>query len=337
MKTAVIVPNWNGADYLSQCIESLLVQTQSHTIIIVDNGSVDESRSILESYGDKIVTIYLDKNYGFTGGVNPGLEYAIKHGYDAAALFNNDAVADPGWLKALVENLGDGIGITTSLILSSDGKTIDTTGDILTTWGLPYPRSRGKLAGEAPSQNEYVFGASGGASIYRIKMLESIGLFDQDFFAYYEDVDISFRAQLSGWKVLFVPSAKVFHRIGATSSRVKGFTSYHTFKNMRLVILKNTPKSLRHIIYPRFFIAYSFFQAKALFSRNAWSVLQGSLMGIYLSPKKIRERKTIMAHKTVSDEYILSILTHDLPENSTKLRKMRALWWKVVGKSNTET
>ena len=333
MKTVVIVPNWNGAAYLRSCLDSLLAQTIRTTVIVVDNGSTDDSRSILESYGDQIVTIYREKNYGFTGGVNPGLEYAIEKNFDAAALLNNDATVEHTWLEELTKHLDGDIGITTSLILSHDRKTIDTTGDQLTVWGLPHPRGRGASADTAPVSNELVFGASGGASLYSVQMLKEIGLFDEDFFAYYEDVDISWRAQLAGWKVLFVPSAKVYHRIGATSSKIKGFTSYHTFKNLRLLIVKNTSKSLRRTIYPRFYIAYSFFQLKALFSRNIFSMLRGSLAGIFLTPKKLGERKVILANQKVSDEYILSILTHDLPENSEKLRKIRAMWWKIRGKA----
>ncbi len=334
MKTVVVVPNWNGADFLAECLDSLLLQTIPLTVVVVDNGSTDASRKILKSYDKKIVIILREKNFGFTGGVNPGLEYAIEHNYDAAALLNNDAVVEKDWLEQLTQNMKEGIGITTSLILSHDGKTIDTTGDTLTTWGLPYPRGRGKLASEAATDNEFVFGASGGASLYSVPMLKEIGLFDQDFFAYYEDVDISFRAQLAGWKVLFVPSAKVYHRIGATSSRIKGFTTYHTFKNMRLLVIKNTPSGLRHMIYPRFYIAYSTFQIKALFSRNAFAMLRGSWAGIRLTPKKMRERKAIMAKKVVTDEYIDSILTHDLPENSSKLRAMRSVWWKLTNRSH---
>lgn len=329
MKTAVIIPNWNGEDFLNDCLDSLLVQTFSSTVIVVDNGSNDRSKEILKSYGDKIVTIYREKNYGFTGGVNLGLEYAIDHEYDAAALLNNDAVVEKNWLENLTKNLKEGIGITTSLILSHDGKTIDTTGDQLTVWGLPYPRGRGNKADDIQKDNELVFGASGGASLYSVRMLKEIGLFDEDFFAYYEDVDISWRAQLAGWKVLFVPSAKVYHRIGATSGRMKGFTSYHTFKNLRLLVLKNTSPGLRRIIYPRFYLAYSFFQLKSLFTRNAFSMIKGSFMGIYLSPKKLRERKAILAAQKVTDDYILGILTHDLPENSTKLRKLRSIWRKI--------
>lgn len=334
MKTAVIVPNWNGADFLKPCLDSLLAQTTPITVVVVDNGSTDESRAILTSYGEKIVTIYRDKNYGFTGGVNPGIEYAIENGFDAVALFNNDALAHPHWVAQLTKKLSGDIGITTSLIVSLDGKTIDTTGDTLTVWGLPYPRGRGKNVSELTTdKDEYVFGASGGASLYSVTMLKEIGLFDQDFFAYYEDVDISWRAQLAGWKVLFVPSAVVNHHISATSSRVKGFTTYHTFKNLRLLIVKNTPKSLRRVIYPRFYIAFSFFQLKALFSRNALPMLRGSIAGLMLVPKKLRERKVILANQKVSDDYIFSILTHDLPENSAKLRRLRGLWWKLTGRS----
>jgi GT2 family glycosyltransferase len=333
MKTAVVVPNWNGEAWLRECIDSLFAQSLPTTVLVVDNGSVDSSRNIIESYGDKIVHIYREKNYGFTGGVNPGLEYAIEHDFDAVALFNNDAAADKDWLKSLVDAMKGEIGITTSLIMSHDGKTIDTTGDTLTIWGLPYPRGRGKSIDTLDSEtNEFVFGASGGASLYSVKMLKEIGIFDQDFFAYYEDIDMSLRAQLAGWKVLFVPKAKVFHRISATSSRIKGFASYHTFKNLRLLIIKDTPKSLRHIIYPRFYLAYSFFQLKALFSSNAWSMLRGSFAGIRLAPKKLRERKQILGGQKVSDDYIFSILTHDLPENSNKLRKLRSAWWKLRGK-----
>ena len=332
MKTVVVIPNWNGAEFLRECIDSVLAGDDKTTVVVVDNGSTDKSRSILTSYGSKIHTIYHNENLGFTGGVNAGINYALDNNFDAVALLNNDATVEKDWLSRLASALKDGTGITTSLILSHDGSSVDTTGEDLTVWGLPYPRGRGTSSKNVPEKNELVFGASGGASLYSVKMLREIGLFDQDFFAYYEDVDLSWRAQLAGWKVVFVPSAKVYHRIGATSSRMKGFTSYHTFKNLRLLVLKNTSPAIGRIIYPRFYLAYSFFQLKALFSRNALAMLRGSLASLRLAPKKMRERKVILASQKVSDEYILSILTHDLPENSDKLRKLRSLWWKLSGK-----
>lgn len=333
MKTAVIVPNWNGETWLRECLDSLLAQTAPLTLLVVDNGSTDSSRDILESYEDKIVRIYRDKNYGFTGGVNPGIEYAIEHGYDAVALFNNDAFADKDWLKNLQHELQDNVGIVTCSLQTFDRKYIDSTGDQLTVWGLPYPRGRHTPVANSPTEPEYIFGASGGATLYSIPMLREIGLFDDDFFAYYEDVDLSYRAQLAGWKVKINPASIAYHRINATSNRMpSGFRVYQTFKNMPMVNKKNTPKGLRHIVYPRFALAYASFFFAALFRGQGWSAFRGFCKFIALSPKKARERHHIQANKKVDAHYIFSIMTHDLPENSDKLRKLRGAWRKIVRK-----
>lgn len=332
MKTAVVVPNWNGEAWLRDSLDSLLAQTVPPTLVVVDNGSTDSSRNILESYDEKIVTIYREKNYGFTGGVNPGIEYAIEKDFDAVALFNNDAVADEDWLKNLQIELKGNIGIATCCLQTFDRKFIDSTGESMTVWGLPYPRSRHTPVSSAPTQPEFIFGASGGASLYSVPMLREIGTFDDDFFAYYEDVDLSFRAQLAGWKVLFTPRAIAYHRIGQTSGRVKGFTVYQTFKNLPMVMKKNVPKGLRHSIYPRFLLAYVSFYVSAVLRGDIVPATKGVFKHIALSSKKARERKEIQSRKKVSNEYIWSILTHDLPENSTKLRKLRSMWWKVTGR-----
>ncbi|MES2876035.1 MAG: glycosyltransferase family 2 protein [Patescibacteria group bacterium] len=331
MKTAVIIPNWNGADFLAESIDSLLAQTVTCTVIVVDNGSKDQSIEILEAYGDKVTILRNEKNLGFSGGVNTGIRYALKNDYDAVALLNNDAVADRKWLEYLSHELRGTTGIVTSLILSADGSRIDTTGESLSVWGLAFPRGRGKEASTSPLQNSFVFGASGGASLYSVPMLKEIGLFDEDFFAYYEDIDLSFRAQLTGWKVIFVPTAMVRHKIGATSGKVRGLTTYHTFKNMRLLIIKNTPDSLKRTVYPRFYLAYSLFQLRALLTRNVLYMVQGSIHGIVLTPKKIREGKLIRQTQSVSDNYIAALLTPDLPERSN-IRKLRSLWWKLIGR-----
>jgi len=334
MKTAVIVPNWNGEDWLRECLDSLLVQSAPLTLVVVDNGSTDSSRDILENYGDKIVRIYRDKNYGFTGGVNPGIEYALEQNYDAVALFNNDAVAEKKWLEELQKELKNEVGIVTCSLQTFDKKFIDSTGDQMTVWGLPYPRGRHTPVKNSPKEPEYIFSASGGATLYSIPMLREIGLFDEDFFAYYEDVDLSYRAQLAGWKVKINPSAVAYHRINATSSRMKsGFTVYQTFKNLPMVNKKNTPKGLRHIVYPRFILAYVSFYISATLRGQIVPATKGVLKHIALNPKKARERKDIQSRKVVSNEYIYGIMTHDLPENSDKLRKLRSIWWKITGRN----
>jgi GT2 family glycosyltransferase len=208
----VVIPNWNGAKDLSTSIDSVLAQSyKGFDLIVVDNGSADDSKDVIESYkkrDSRVRSIYREKNYGFTGGVNPGMEIALQEGVDFVAPFNNDAKADKDWLKHLIHFLKEHLdyGIATCTLLHAHGKTIDSTADLYTIWGIPFPRGR-----DEPSSSRYnletdIFGASGGASMYRVAMLKQIGIFDQDFFAYYEDIDLSFRAQLAGWKVAFVPN-----------------------------------------------------------------------------------------------------------------------------------
>jgi GT2 family glycosyltransferase len=212
-RVAVIILNWNGIKDTISCLDSLIVQTYSdYNIVVIDNGSVDNSVSVLKKYiddhaDDAIELICNPKNLGFAGGVNTGIRWALDKKFDAVALFNNDATADKDWLSHLVKGLDNKeIGISTGLLLHENGKTIDSTGDWYSKWGLPFPRSRGENTVFAHNDG-LVFGASGGATLYRSEMLRDIGLFDEDFFAYYEDADISFRAQLAGWKVNYTSEA----------------------------------------------------------------------------------------------------------------------------------
>ena len=335
MKVAVVIPNWNGADMIVECIDSLLRQDIKHTLIIVDNGSVDESVDIIESNYLDVVLLKNSSNLGFAGGVNTGIRYALTEKFDAVALINNDAIASKNWLGDLVRVLEthESVGIATSKIMSLDKSHIDSTGDIYTTWGLPYPRGRNEEVGNQYDTSNWVFGASGGASIYRSTMLNEIGLFDEDFFAYYEDVDISFRAQLAGWKVYYEPKSEVYHATSTTGSRIPGFFTYQTIKNYPLLFWKNVPTSLMPKMLPRFMFAYFIFELKGLLTPSRTiPTIKGDLKALSLMSKKLRERKHIQKNRKVTDEYIRSILTWDLPPNAYKLRSLRNRWWKLTGK-----
>ena len=164
-------------------------------------------------------------------------------------------------------------------------------------------------------------------------MLKEIGLFDNDFFAYYEDVDISFRAQLAGWKVLYEPSAVAYHEIGATSSKIPGFTTYQTIKNLPWLFWKNVPSKYLLKVGVRFYFAYISFIISALLRRQFRPVLKGVFVSTMLLPKKLVQRHKIQASAKVSPEYIWSIMTHDLPPNATKLRKIRSFYYKLIKKA----
>ncbi|HET7529293.1 MAG TPA: glycosyltransferase family 2 protein [Candidatus Saccharimonadales bacterium] len=331
----VVIPNWNGADRIRACLGSLKGQSRAHQVVVVENGSTDNSAEIIEKEYPDTILIRHDRNKGFAGGVNAGIKYAIEQNGEYVALLNNDAVADKDWLKRLVDFL-DGnpqAGIATCKILESGGREIDSTGETYTIWGLPFARGRGQEDKGQFDNSDLVFGASGGASLYRIKMLKEIGLFDEDFFAYYEDVDISFRAQLSGWKVAYVPQAIVYHQIGATSSAIKGFTTYQTLKNLPLLLWKNVPWALMPKVWPRLVMAYGGILLSALRRGQFGPVLKATIVGTVLWPKKLVQRHKIQKNRKVPVSYIASIITHDLPPNADKLRGLRSKWWKLRGKN----
>jgi GT2 family glycosyltransferase len=327
-RVAIVVLNWNGIEDTLQCLQSLKSQTYpDFKIIVVDNGSIDNSKELLEKYkiesDNSIEIIYNSKNRGFAGGVNTGISWALTNDFTYVALFNNDAIADINWLKILVDGVQpEEIGISTGLLLHRDGKTIDSSGDWLSSWGLPFPRSRGNSRDKAP-ESSFVFGASGGASLYKLSMIKRIGLFDEDFFAYYEDADFSFRAQLAGWKVIYSPRAIAYHKQGATSNKIPGFAIYQTFKNLPLLFIKDIPNGLRLKVGIKFYFAYFLILFNAIAKGNGRPALKGAWMSFILGFKKLKERKEIQKNKKVSNQYIESIFWNDLPPDQTGIRKLR--------------
>jgi len=333
-KIAVVVPNWNGKDRLKACLDSLHAQTRQHQLIVVENGSADGSLEYLRQHYPDAHLVINEANLGFAGGVNSGIKAAIEQGCDYVALLNNDAAAEPDWLEHLAACLDSDqqVGVAACKLLTSDGLALDSTGDYYTVWGLPYPRGRNETGIDKYDGRTDVFAASGGASLYRVKLLKEVGLFDEDFFAYYEDVDLSFRARLAGWKIRYVPAARARHQIGGTSGSLKGFTTYQTLKNLPMLLVKNVPRKYLYRVAWRFAIAQTLFFGKAVLRGHGWSAVKGKAVCLYYLPRNLRKRQRIQAAKTVSDDYVWSMIVHDLPPNAHSLRKLRAFGWKLRGK-----
>lgn len=325
MKVAIVIPNLNGREMLPACLDSLAGQLRPADIIVVDNNSSDGSADFIAKKYPDVRLLRHDENKGFAGGVNAGIKYALNHSCEFIALLNNDAFVDKDWIQNLLISAQENpkAGIITSKILDKSGKKLDSTGDFYTTWGLSFPRGRGEVdTGQYDGLRE-IFGASGGASLYRAEMLKEIGLFDEDFFAYYEDIDISFRAQLAGWKILYEPTAVAYHAISATSSKIPGFATYQTLKNLPLLMWKNVPLSLMPMVFPRFAALHFSIFLSALGRGQFKPAIKGVAMSIALWPKKLWQRRAIQAKRKVSSAYISSIIVHDLPSNARKLRKLR--------------
>lgn len=331
-KPVVVIPNLNGGEALLDALGSLHRQTLAAHIIVVDNGSTDASAHTAHEKYQDIEYIWHQENKGYAGGVNPGFRRALELGAKYVAPFNDDAVADPHWLEHLVaflENHPD-YGAACAKVLKSDQKTIDSTGDYLTHWGLPYPRGRNEPNnGQYDAQTE-IFAASGAASLYRTQALQEVGLLDERFFAYYEDVDLSFRLQNRGWKVGFVPQSIVYHKIGMTSGRMKGFTTYQTLKNLPLLLYKNLPVRYWMTVFPRFWLAYALFFFRAISRMHVWPALRGAFMAGWLSLVMTPEVIRLHRARTVKPEYIWSLFVHDLPPNAHALRALRRRFHRLI-------
>jgi GT2 family glycosyltransferase len=314
-KIFVVIPNWNGADLIAECLESLQKQSLKSEIVVVDNGSVDESVSIIQAHFPDVHLVRLPENTGFSGGVNTGIEYAMSQNADAIALFNNDAVAEKSWLAELVRVMDENpeAGIITCKLIRADGLHLDSTGESYSVWGMPFPRGRNQKDKGQYDEQEAVFGATGGASLYRASMLREIGLFDQRFFAYYEDVDISFRAQLAGWKVVYTPTAVAYHHVSATSSKLGSFTRYHATKNFYLLYIKNMPGILFWKYLPRFVLQGCRLAASSFLRGSGWAYLQGYARAMLNVGHALRERRRIQQSRKVTTTYIDGLLYKQRP------------------------
>ncbi|MDB5178134.1 MAG: hypothetical protein JWN01_77 [Patescibacteria group bacterium] len=339
MNVTVVIPNWNGIDLIEDCLEALREQTQEHQVIVVDNGSVDGSNDIVRVKFPDVRLLEFPNNAGFAGGVNRGIRPALEQGADCIALLNNDAVADKHWLERLVAAMEaqPKAGMVAAKILTQDGKRLDSTGDFYSTWGFAFPRGRGEVDTgqyDGPEQRE-IFSASGGASLYRAEMLREIGLFDERFFAYFEDVDISFRAQLAAWRVVYEPRATVRHYIGGTSSRIdnyeddeavrkpkpqteghdrpSAFARYHTVKNFAYIYTKNMPGRLYWKYLPRFWASWGMMLVSDAKRGLLASNVKANATALAHLPNILADRWRIQRGRKVAPTQIDRKLYHQLP------------------------
>jgi len=303
------VPNWNGESLVKVCLGSLLYQSRGGAeVIFVDNGSTDRSVSYVKNLFPSVKVIELSENRGFTGSNTAGLQIASG---DFIALINNDAYAERQWLENLLEPMFDDprIGICASKILLNGTERVDSIGVGLTTAGVGFNRETGKI-GRLFNHPEFFFGACGAAVLYRRRMLEEIGFLDDDFFLYDEDTDLSFRAQLAGWKCVYVPSAVVYHKGNATAGRLSDTHVYYHTRNLEFVWLKNTPAGLMlRFAHHKLIQEIGAFCYLCLRHGKWQAFFRAKRDAIRMSPSMWRKRKWIQSKRRVSNRYIGSLLT----------------------------
>src|ERR1700722_699295 len=205
---SVVIPNWNGKRFLSGCLDSLGKQKYPFVeIVVIDNGSKDGSVEFLEENYPHVRLFKFEQNTGFSVAVNRGI---IESRGEFVALLNNDTIVDELWLSELVKAMREHteIGSAGCKMLAYDDRTLlDGAGDGYRRGGLPGRIGhRERDLGQFDTQR-YILGACGGAALYRRVLFDDIGLFDEDYFAYLEDVDLGLRAQNAGYKCIYVPTA----------------------------------------------------------------------------------------------------------------------------------
>jgi GT2 family glycosyltransferase len=309
---SVIIVNWNGKEFLSQCLNSLRQQVyQPLTIRLVDNGSTDGSVEFVRDNYPEVEVLALHENSGFSLANNIALGTVHT---EYIALLNNDAVAHPQWLRRLVEALDEHpeAGFAASkMLFYDDPQRIDRAGDAYTRAGTGSLRGRGESARKYNSK-EWIFGACAGAALYRRRMLDEIGLFDEDFFLLYEDVDLSFRAQLKGFKCLYVPEAIVFHKASSTIVADSQVSVYFSHRNLEWVYLQNMPTNL----ILRTFLPHMIYDAGAFFyfamKGKLRDFLRAKIDALKGLKKAIRKRRHIQTTRRVDDSYVWSLLDREL-------------------------
>lgn len=265
-QVAVVIPNWNGARFLPTCLHSLRQQTfRDFVVYLVDNGSVDDSRDWLAREHPEVVLVALPTNLGYAGAINAGIR-ASKAPWVVA--LNNDTECDAHWLEGLIEatQAHPEAAFFSSKVLGFDARhLIDSYGNGYTRAGLAYRLGNLQPDDARFAQPLEVFGACGAASMYRRSMLDDIGLLDDDFFCYMEDVDLDLRARHAGYRCMAVPAARVFH-IGAASSGggPSAFSVRLTTRNLYHVMLKNLPLRLLLLMLPLTLLAQAVLMLRAL-------------------------------------------------------------------------
>lgn len=243
-KVTVVIPNYNGIKFLKDCLDALLSQedgTPEYEILVVDNGSADGSLALLQERYPQVKVEALPENTGFCHAVNVGIRLSAS---PYIILLNNDTKVKRGFVKSLysaIERYENAFSVSARMLMWDKPELIDDAGDRYCVLGWAYARGKGKPT-EQYSRPCEIFSACGGAAIYRKSVFDKIGYFDEEHFAYLEDLDIGYRARIYGYRNYYEPAAEVIHYGSASSgSRYNEWKTSLASANNIYVVGKNMP------------------------------------------------------------------------------------------------
>lgn len=286
---SVVIVNYNGVSLLERCLTSLACQSYPRfETIVVDNASTDGSADWIAAHFPQVRLLRSSSNLGFAAGNNLGIHEAQG---ELIATLNTDTEVDPAYLEKLSAPMVDGqIGMCAPLMLEMNRREIvDAAGLTVDSLGFAWNVGAGEEARSFTFQRP-VFGACGGAALYRRAMLEALGGFDEDYFAFYEDADLAWRAQRSGWKGVFVPEARVYHLHGGSFGKSSPQKSFLLARNRWWTLIKNYPLFAFALYLPAILSADTLALVRATLHQRSLAPLRGRLAAAVGAGRAWRKR-----------------------------------------------
>lgn len=304
---SIVIAHHNKKEFLEKSLSSLLRQTYSTIeIVLVDNNSTDGSVDYIKKEFPSVKIIACKENYGFAKANNIGIKETKG---ELIVALNNDTEVVSNWLEELVKaiNSDEKVGMCSSKILFMKNPTmINSTGMCISRSGACWDRGMFEYDNGQYQHIEKVFGPCGCAAMYRKEMLEEIGLFDEDFYAYAEDVDLAFRGRLAGWECLYVPKAVVYHLHGGTAGYVSDYTIYYGNRNIIWNAFKNFPRGILITSLP-FIIGRNLAVIPYYFSKgHLRTILRSKIDAIKGIPKMMEKRSNCLIDESEIKKYILT-------------------------------
>jgi GT2 family glycosyltransferase len=312
---SVIIVSWNSGAYLYHCLSALSKQTlRGFEVILIDNHSTDGSMDGLErQWSDlRLIVKRLDSNLGFAPANNIGARLARGKWL---ALLNSDAFPEPDWLENLLraaEGNPQYNFFASRQVQYHRPDLLDGAGDEYHVSGLAWRRYYNYSEREYGHNQDEVFGACAAAAMYRREDFLDAGGFDEDYFSYFEDVDLSFRLRLAGGRCLYVPDAVVRHVGSASTGKAGDFSFYHGHRNLVWTFFKDMPGPLFWLYLPLHMAVNFYFSFAFLLREGKSAVLKSKLDAFRMLPLALRKRRRVQQSRTVSMLEIHRIMTRDI-------------------------
>jgi GT2 family glycosyltransferase len=331
-RVTIIIVNWNGCHYLPVCLASLAAQSyRDFEVVLVDNGSRDGSLALVQEQYSWVRTIPLERNTGFATGNNIGLEHAL--GQDYVVALNNDTRVAADWLATLVQTADahPAAGVVGCRVVAMDEPDlIDSVGHGICRDGMSrgrFRRQHWSRIGQTMGEVKEVLLPTACAALYRRAMVEQIGFFDDDMFAFAEDTDLGLRARRAGWDALVATRAVVEHHYSGTGGVFSAFKIQLVERNHYWVALKTFPRSwllllpwytaVRYLVQVRCVLTGAGSGGEFASSGSMLAIVQAILRGSWEAllgvPLMLRKRSKIMAEGKMSDaEFAVLLKRYEL-------------------------